>query len=242
MKKTIYTIGRDLSSDICLDDGGNLISRYHAVLKVKKNGTYVIIDQSLNGTYINGVRIAQGKEVPLTRKDTVMFANVLELDWSLVPVSDKWRKPVLISVSVAMLLAVAVCAIVFIPSCISGVSGDDRIPSGSSAIFPQDRDSRRIDNQDDGDRLSLRKLRERKRAEEKRQRELEEARLDSIRNAETVAPVQTETAVPEEIQSEIAENDSTVSVAVPDADTGAMQEPEPEPQDTVSNLNVNAIY
>ena len=101
-------------------------------------------------------------------------------------------------------------------------------------------DSGSIDNQDDGDRLSLRKLRERKRAEEKRQRELEEARLDSIRNAETVAPVQTETAVPEEIQSEIAENDSTVSVAVPDADTGAMQEP--EPQDTVSNLNVNAIY
>ncbi|HIZ87979.1 MAG TPA: FHA domain-containing protein [Candidatus Coprenecus pullistercoris] len=85
MSKTVYTIGRDESCDICLYDSENIVSRYHAVLKVRGRGRYVIVDQSLNGTYINGVKIVPEKEVPVSRKDTVIFAEGVILDWSLIP-------------------------------------------------------------------------------------------------------------------------------------------------------------
>lgn len=84
--KRYFTIGRDLQSDIVLNDDSDIVSRRHAVLEVGRNGKYFITDQSRNGTYINGIRITSNEKVPVVRDDEVSFAHVAELDWSLVPV------------------------------------------------------------------------------------------------------------------------------------------------------------
>lgn len=235
MNKTIYTIGRDPSSDICLYDENNLVSRYHAILKVKKNGTYVIIDQSLNGTYINGVRITQGREVPVTRKDTVMFANVAELDWTLIPKSNTWAKPALISVSAAIVIAAGVCAAIFIPSWdrpSGNISGGG---AGTTVFYPSNHSSGDAES-NDGDRISLKTLRERKRAEEIRlKEEQKKARQDSIRNARTGSSVQ---------EKDIAESETAQTGNIEDKNTvnRPSAESRHESMDTVQNSNINAIY
>lgn len=196
MNKTIYTIGRDPSSDICLYDENNLVSRYHAILKVKKNGTYVIIDQSLNGTYINGVRITQGREVPVTRKDMVMFANVAELDWTLIPKSNSWAKPALISVSAAIVIAAGVCAAIFIPSWerpsgnISGGGG-----AGTTIFYPS-KDSLHRDSDDEAPkfrRFSPKTLKEKEKEKDIQKKETE--KVDSIKNVDTPLKGQEDTGV-----------------------------------------------
>lgn len=85
--KTIYSIGRDPGSDIYLYDDRNVISRTHAILKIGKRGKYYISDQSMNGTYVNGIKISPGVQVPVTRKDVISFAHIAELDWEMVPKS-----------------------------------------------------------------------------------------------------------------------------------------------------------
>ena len=106
--KTIYSIGRDPGCDIYLFDDQNLISRNHAVLKVGKGGKYFILDQSMNGTYINGIKITPGVQVPVTRKDVITFAHVAELDWGQVPKSGSSAVKIsLITVAVLLLLGAA---------------------------------------------------------------------------------------------------------------------------------------
>lgn len=105
--KTIYSIGRDPGCDIYLSDDKNLISRNHAILKVGKGGKYFIIDQSLNGTYINGIKVSQGVQIPVTRKDVISFAHAAELDWSQIPKSGR-RSLFIILISVATVVALGV--------------------------------------------------------------------------------------------------------------------------------------
>ena len=81
----IYSIGRDLNCNIVIDDNSDVISRRHATLNVSPSGKMTIIDQSHNGTYVNGIRISSNVPVPVTRKDNVSFAHVARLDWSMVP-------------------------------------------------------------------------------------------------------------------------------------------------------------
>ena len=108
--KTIYSIGRDPGCDIYLYDDRNVISRTHAILKVGKGGKYFISDQSMNGTYVNGIKIAQGVQVPVTRKDIVSFAHIAELDWGMVPnpYGRIWG-----FIAVSVLVVLAVCGIVW---------------------------------------------------------------------------------------------------------------------------------
>ena len=105
--KTIYSIGRDPSCDIYLHDDNNIISRNHAILKVGKGGKYFIVDQSMNGTYINGIKVSQGVQIPVTRKDVISFAHVAELDWNQIPNSGYVvLKIALISLAAAVILGV----------------------------------------------------------------------------------------------------------------------------------------
>jgi pSer/pThr/pTyr-binding forkhead associated (FHA) protein len=85
-----FSIGRDLNCDIVMNDSTDVISRRHALLNVMPSGKMTIIDQSSNGTYVNGIRISQNVPVPVTRKDTISFAHVAKLDWNLVPKSNQW--------------------------------------------------------------------------------------------------------------------------------------------------------
>lgn len=84
MKKYV-TIGRDVRCDITLSDPTDQTSRNHALLEVDNWGRYHITDRSTNGTYINGMKIPFGEPVKVSRKDTVSFAHVADLDWALVP-------------------------------------------------------------------------------------------------------------------------------------------------------------
>lgn len=84
MKKS-YTIGRDTACDIIISDSTDVISRVHATIKVVGRGKYTIVDQSRNGTYINGIRMSSNEEIPVTRKDIISLAHVRNFDWDLIP-------------------------------------------------------------------------------------------------------------------------------------------------------------
>lgn len=81
----VYSIGREIGCDIIIDDNTDIISRRHAVLNVSPSGKMTIIDQSQNGTYVNGIRISSNVPVPVTRKDNVSFAHVAPLNWDRIP-------------------------------------------------------------------------------------------------------------------------------------------------------------
>ncbi len=83
-----YSIGRDVNCDIVINDSTDVISRRHALLNVTSSGKMTIIDQSSNGTYVNGIRISSNVPVPVTRKDTISLAHVTKLDWTMVPKSN----------------------------------------------------------------------------------------------------------------------------------------------------------
>jgi pSer/pThr/pTyr-binding forkhead associated (FHA) protein len=80
-----YSIGRESGCDIVINDSTDVISRRHAVLNVMPSGKMTIVDQSHNGTYVNGIRISPNVPVPITRKDNISFAHVARLDWNVVP-------------------------------------------------------------------------------------------------------------------------------------------------------------
>ena len=79
-----FTIGREETCDICLNDPSSVISRYHATIVCRK-GKYFLTDSSLNGTYVNGCKIAKGVETRIERSDEVSFAHQVDLDWNLIP-------------------------------------------------------------------------------------------------------------------------------------------------------------
>lgn len=110
----VYTIGRDASCDIVIPDTTDVVSRVHASLKSKGNGKYVIIDQSRNGTYVNGIRMSANEEIPVTRKDVISFAHVRDLDWELIP-KDKDSKMTWILIAIAAVVVACVCYFVFKP-------------------------------------------------------------------------------------------------------------------------------
>lgn len=79
----LYTIGRSAQSQIVLNS--EFASSHHAELLLLDNGDMLLTDKgSSNGTFINGVKLVPGKEVQVTRQDTITFANE-KLNWNLVP-------------------------------------------------------------------------------------------------------------------------------------------------------------
>jgi pSer/pThr/pTyr-binding forkhead associated (FHA) protein len=119
-----YSIGRDLNCDIVLNDATDVISRRHALLNVLPSGKMTIVDQSSNGTYVNGIRISQNVPVPITRKDTISFAHVAKLDWNQVPKSNQWMKYALIGFAA---LVVVVCIVFGIKYLNSGSDDDSDV-------------------------------------------------------------------------------------------------------------------
>lgn len=104
-----YSIGREAGCDITINDSTDVISRRHAILNVAPSGKMTIVDQSSNGTYVNGIRISPNVPVPVTRKDNVSFAHVARLDWNLIPKQVSVMQYVIIG---AIALAVIIGCIV----------------------------------------------------------------------------------------------------------------------------------
>lgn len=152
--KTIYSIGRDEACDIVLWDDNNVISRNHAFLRIGKGGRYTITDQSMNGTYVNGMKIASGEEVPVKRSDTISFAHVMDLDWSHVPNASKKRWIVLVVCLVAILALCAGGYCVYryvkgmvkstVPVAVDEIRGDDGEYSDVGSFFKEAADEASI--------------------------------------------------------------------------------------------------
>lgn len=106
------SIGRDMSCDIVLHDNTDVISRRHAILNITSSGKMTIVDQSRNGTYVNGIKVSANVPVPVTRKDVVSFAHVAQLDWSQIPRANSFVTYGAIALGVIFII---LCC-VFIPS------------------------------------------------------------------------------------------------------------------------------
>ena len=100
-----YSIGRDLGCDIVINDNTDVVSRRHAVLNVGSAGKMTITDLSSNGTYVNGIKIAPNVPFPVSRKDTVSFAHVANLDWNIIPKSRAWLTWLIVGLVVAAIAA-----------------------------------------------------------------------------------------------------------------------------------------
>lgn len=126
----VYTIGRDTSCDIVIPDSTDVVSRVHASLKAKGNGKYVLIDQSRNGTYVNGIKMSANEEIPVTRKDVISFAHVRDLDWNQIP-KDKDSKMIWILIAIAVVVIACVCYFIFKPKSepIQPVVEDQELPA-----------------------------------------------------------------------------------------------------------------
>lgn len=133
----IYSIGRDINCNIVIDDNTDVISRRHAVLSVAPSGKMTIMDQSHNGTYVNGIRIASNVPVPVTRKDNVSFAHIARLDWNLVP------RPIspLVWAAAAVGALILIAAIVFGIRALSGGDGGNTGNQGQQTPVVQKPDS-----------------------------------------------------------------------------------------------------
>lgn len=117
----VYSIGREHGCDIFINDNTDVISRRHAVLNVSPSGKMTIVDQSHNGTYVNGIRISPNVPVPVTRKDNISFAHVARLDWNMVPKSNS---------SILKYVVIGVVALILV---IGGVVGYCTLGGGSSS-------------------------------------------------------------------------------------------------------------
>jgi pSer/pThr/pTyr-binding forkhead associated (FHA) protein len=63
-------IGRDAASDVVVS--GNEVSRHHAEIRAGPDG-YVLVDMSVNGTYVNGERVSGSHQ--LARADVIRIGN-----------------------------------------------------------------------------------------------------------------------------------------------------------------------
>ena len=146
--KKILTIGRDAQCDICINDSTDVVSRNHAILEIGKNGKYFIIDQSRNGTYVNGMRISQNEKVPVTRNDVISLAHVRELDWSLVPKSG--NRMLLIGVISSVCILAVVAIVLLLSGRFSGKSDGSLNLSGNGTSVEQSDGGAIIGTPDDG--------------------------------------------------------------------------------------------
>lgn len=98
--KALYGIGTNFRNEIQIS--GNTASRFHATLKIGKDGKVYIQDHSKNGTTVNGNKITQGQNIKIKRNDAIACGGIPVDVKRFIP-SKPWNK---------MLKAAAVAAIV----------------------------------------------------------------------------------------------------------------------------------
>lgn len=137
----VYSIGREEGCDIVIDDNTDVISRRHAAINVSTWGKMTITDYSHNGTYVNGIRIAQNVPVPVTRKDNISFSHVSRLDWNKIPNTQAMIIRYVIIGIVALLVIIG--GVVGYKSCSSG--NGNQVPDTSTAVV--DSTGNKADNE-----------------------------------------------------------------------------------------------
>ena len=103
--KAIVNIGTNYRNDIVINSGA--VSRYHACLKIAKDGKAFLIDNgSKNGTQINGVKITSGKPERIKRGDNIICGGediTEQLQQYLPPVVPTWGWAVMGVVAAAVI-------------------------------------------------------------------------------------------------------------------------------------------
>lgn len=135
-----FIIGRDETCDICLWDQTNQVSRKHAVLRVDEDGKYWLTDTSTNGTFINGVRMVPNREALVSRNDVIIFANIEELDWTLIPKRTPKFLICVVAICSALLFVGTACYFIFAPVISSNKhsDGDLNIVDSSAVVAAQE--------------------------------------------------------------------------------------------------------
>ncbi|MDE5882425.1 MAG: FHA domain-containing protein [Muribaculaceae bacterium] len=72
--KEIRGIGTNFRNKYLLQ--GDKVSRFHATLKLKKDGKWYIQDHSKNGTTVNGIPLSNNQEIQLKKGDKIFCAGV----------------------------------------------------------------------------------------------------------------------------------------------------------------------
>ena len=84
INKFPFIIGRSEKCDLCINNPS--ISKRHALIQFdieeegnqnlkSKEQNIILIDNSLNGTYVNGTKIVNGKKILLETDDKISFGN-----------------------------------------------------------------------------------------------------------------------------------------------------------------------
>lgn len=128
--KKVFTIGRDANCDIIIPDTTDVVSRLHATLRVDGSKIF-LTDQSLNGTYVNGLKMSSNVEIPVSRKDVVSFAHVYDLDWNLIPRRD-WNA----LLKIGLLSIVALCVLAGIVYILNIRHQPDSVPDNQDIPLP----------------------------------------------------------------------------------------------------------
>ena len=81
------SIGRDNENDVVIDDPE--VSRHHARVWTKPDGSLILEDYSANGTFVNGVRVTHAE---LYDGDKVRFALRPNNEFAIEPAADYSRK------------------------------------------------------------------------------------------------------------------------------------------------------
>lgn len=133
--KKIYTIGREESCDIVIPDQTDVVSRLHATLRIDSKGKYFLNDQSRNGTYINGMKMASNVEVPVSRKDVVSFAHIYNLDWTQIPKqNNRWNIGIIALLCIVFMTAAIYATLKYLkktPIKDTPTSGQQYVPSNT---------------------------------------------------------------------------------------------------------------
>ena len=88
--KALFGIGTNFRNEIQIS--GNTVSRFHATLKIGKDGKAYIQDHSKNGTTVNGTKITFGQNVRIKRNYAIACGGVpVELK-QFIPGPKGWTK------------------------------------------------------------------------------------------------------------------------------------------------------
>ncbi len=110
--KAVYGIGTSMRNDIQI--AGNTASRYHATLKIDKNGKAFLQDHSKNGSTINGERLNPGQTRQIKRSDSIVCGGVPVNLAPFIP-SNPWKKIIGIAAAIAVLVVGGWAAWTYIP-------------------------------------------------------------------------------------------------------------------------------
>lgn len=114
-----YKIGRLSSNDICFPN--DHVSRMHADLTCKDDGTFVLTDHSTNGTKVNGHPL-NNASMPVKYGDEIVFGNESHLDWSQIKKPEVKKKNRTLAIAGLIVLGV-VLLVILVMVAIIGIFG-----------------------------------------------------------------------------------------------------------------------